>query len=163
LSVQASVTSSIFATETLDLPGSSSPTVKLDAFKLTQSYNADSTPAASAIVSFVVTLTAGAATINLVALPGTQGTLDATGLKIRDFWFRNRREDGSDNSNPVTITPGASNGYNIFGSASGLMTLQPGDVAHWTPMYAQTVASGDRNIDLAGTGTDSFQCVILLG
>ena len=163
MSIQADITSQIFVIETLDLPGSGRPVVRHDAFKLTQSYSDTTTPVGSKVVSGIIALTAGAATLNLAALAGTQGTIDGTGLKVRSFWIKNLREDGTANANSVTIGPGASNGYNVFGSASGLVTLGPGDVAHWTPQAAQTIASGDRNIDFAGTGTDSFQFVLILG
>lgn len=163
MSVQANITSQIVVTETLDLPGANRPQVRHDAFKTTATLNADTTPAATQIVSFIVTLSAGAATIDLSALPGTQGTLDGTGLKIRSFWLKNIKEDGTANTGAVTITPGASNGYNIFGASDGKATADLGGTIHWTPAASQTIASGDRNIDLAGTGTDEFQCVILLG
>ena len=163
MSVQATITSKIVVAETLEIPSVGRPVVRHDSFKTDATLNADTTPDATAVVSMVVTLTAGAATVNLAALPGSQGTFDATGLKIRSLWVKNLKEDGTANTGAVTITPGASNGYNVFGSASGLVTLELGDTHHWTCNSSQTIASGDRTIDFAGTGTDEFQVTILLG
>lgn len=132
-------------------------------FNVAQSFSAASVPVGDAIAFFEVTLSGGAASINLAALPHNGATIDGTGKKVQAAIFRNPA-----GNNPMTITDGASNGYNIFGDASGQVTIpghasKPSAVAIFFPEGLQDIAAGDRTIDVAGTGTEVLEVGLVLG
>lgn len=107
------------------------------------------------------TLSGGAGTLNLAALPGVTAdeTVDGTGLKVQFAWFRNK----STNANNITITFGASNPYNLLGSAF-VMVLAPGQsVKIFGNEATPDVASGAKNIDLAGTASQILEYQIVMG
>lgn len=110
---------------------------------------------------FQKALSAGAGTIDFTALPGnTSGeTVDGTGLKVRNL----KLENPSTNANAITITPGASNGIDLLGADFSL-TLAPGQKAQFDlDNDSPTIASGDRTIDLAGTGTQALDVQVVMG
>lgn len=106
----------------------------------------------------VYTLSTGAATIDLRALYGAGGSVqDANGLKVQGIFLKNL------GANVMTFTAGASNGYEIFG-ASGSVAIQPGAfLAMSFNDGSPDVAAGDKTIDVAGTGSQTFECAIILG
>lgn len=108
-------------------------------------------------------LTAGAATIDLTSLTHEQGglteTVDGTGLKLQ--FLRLCAPSGNDAA--ITITPGASNGYDFSGSSASI-TLESGQcVTLELAESAPDIDSSNKTLDLAGTGTDSLEVSILMG
>jgi hypothetical protein len=135
-------------------------TVTHSGFNSTATLGATTTPPATLTASFVVTMTAGAADIDLTALPGLNGgTIDGTGLKVQVFRVRAKAA----NANPVAIEAGDSNGYDMFGAnwklslAAGQRALLFGNDA--TP----DVASGDKIIKVSGTGAQQIEVQVVLG
>ena len=106
----------------------------------------------------------GAATIDLTDLPGTQGDVDGTGLKVQAF-----RVHGAATNGALTISPGASNPYSLFGSGNDL-ELPAGFLGPLECRFDDLLADvtdvsgvGASQIDLAGTAADVFKIEILLG
>lgn len=119
------------------------------------------TPTPTTVVSiFRKTMSGGAATIDFTALPTTNGaTVDATGLKLQVAMFT----VPSTNANGVNIGPGASNGYDIWG-ASNDITLAPNNTnCTYFADASPDVASGDKTIDIAGTGSQVLDCLLVFG
>jgi len=143
--------------------GISVPTLVHDTYKTETDLTSSTTPAITKVASFLTTLSGGAATIDLTALTNSGdtagGSLDLTGLKVQAIYFETTSGDSA-----ITITTGASNGYNLGGDASFSYKLAGGEscMFSWNET-SQDVATADATIDLAGTGTDSIQCVLVAG
>ena len=102
-----------------------------------------------------LSLTAGAATLDLTSLAsGNLAAKDFTGLKVQFIKIRNR----SANTAAVTIVDGATNGYNIFGDASGSVTIPAGMTLMLgadTTEGLQDVAAADKTIDFSSSDADA--------
>jgi hypothetical protein len=98
-------------------------------------------------------LTAGAATIDLTAIPGVQGNVTFSGIKVVYAIFQNP------GSNTITVSEGASNGYPI-----GIHVIHPGGyrVCYFKDGLGD-VSGSDKTIDLAGTGTDTLNAIFVAG
>ena len=133
-------------------------TVTHDAFNEGGTLTSATTPPVTVCAHFVQTLSGGAATINFAALTGTNGaTVDCTGLKPQLVRVKNL------GANNLVITEGASNGLALLG-ASFSVTVFPGAVHEFfLNDAASDVASGDRTIDLAGTGSQTSEWTIVAG
>lgn len=103
-------------------------------------------------------LTAGARTIDLTALPTAGGTYDATGKKVRAFMVKNKTGNGV-----LTISEGATNGYALLGAGFTFRLAAEQQALFYLGDAAPAVASGDRTIDLAGTGTEQSEITIVIG
>ncbi len=163
---QATVLSKIDVTENVqDAPGASGKTITNTAMNPSQSqYNATSTPPATNYSADNWTLTGGAATIDLTDLPGLQANIDAVGKKVRVL-----RIQGAVGNGALTISPGAVNGYELFGSGNDLVypagntkpfQMEFDDAA---PDITDVSGSGESQIDLSGTADDVFEIEILVG
>lgn len=112
--------------------------------------------------AFEIAMVDGAATIDLTSLPGANGEAgakDGTGKKLQRAMLINK----STNSNPITIVQGASDDYEMLGATFSL-TLLPGQKAMFDfNEAAPDIASGDKNIDISGTGTEVLQCHFVMG
>lgn len=119
------------------------------------------TPPVSKVFSDRLQLVAGALTVDLQALvPGnlTPDT-DLTGLKVQILQFTAPET----NLAPITITPGASDGYEI-GGAGMSVTLSPGDsVIFALNDNAPDVANLDAELDFAGSLIDDIDLLIVAG
>lgn len=118
-----------------------------------------STPPVTKIWSDEAALTAGAATIDLTALPTPHDdNVTFSTLKVQLVYFKNK----STNTDTLTIVDGATNGYNIFGDASGQVTLGIGDeILMKCNDTLQDVGASDLAIDLSSSDTDATYQVIL--
>ncbi len=127
-----------------------------------ETLNAGTTPAATKYVSMQKALSTGAASIDLTSLPDTAGNAGAvtfTGLKVLKAFLRNP----STNANSITVSFGASNPYNLFG-ASFVVVLAPGQSIKLHGNNATpTVGSGAKQIDLAGTGSQALDVILVAG
>ena len=68
----------------------------------------------------------------------------------------------SANTDPITVKPAAANGYNLFGDASGQVTLGPGDVL--AVKYNDTlpdVAAGAKDITITSADAVAKYKIIL--
>lgn len=117
--------------------------------------NATSTPPATEYAAFLLTLSSGAATINLASLTGANGTIDGTGLRVQMIRIKNL------GANAMTFSEGASNGIAL---ACGTIVVPPGGIDQkLLNDAAPNIASGDRTIDVAGTGAQTAEITLLLG
>lgn len=159
MSVTATVAFTCTVAETLpnntDSAADANRKVTHGAFDETFTLNATSNPPATTFAGFVKALTAGAATIDLTALTGTNGaTVNGTGLKVQVLRVKNL------GANDLTISTGASNGYNFGGSA----VIKPGALFMiYVVDGLPDVAAGAKNIDLAGTTTQTSEWSIVMG
>ena len=113
---------------------------------------------------FEFAMTGGSGSLDLTSLSHNDGdateTVDMTGLKVQFARFT----APTGNSGAITISDGASNGYEIFGDASGQVTISPGQsILLELAESADDVGASDKTIDLSGTGTDSVEYTILAG
>lgn len=124
----------------------------------TATLNSGTTPPATICAHFLLTLSSGAATVNLAALTGTNGaTTDLTGLKVQVLRVKNL------GANNMVIVPGASNGIDLLGASSSI-TIYPGAHAmFYLNDSAPDVASGDRTLDVTGTGSQTSEWTIVAG
>ena len=157
-------------TETLStsVPAADTPTVTHAGFNHWATLNASSTVPATTVVALTPTLIAGAVTIDLTSLTGTNGSsVDLTGLKVQQILFNNGTTSSgtlSAGTNAVvTIDAGATNGLDIFGS-TGQVDVPPGGSIQM--LFQDTLAdvsASVKNIDLSGTGTDAYEMIIVAG
>lgn len=162
--IQADFVSNLTITDTCGnaYVSSGDPTVSFNGLNASKSLTGSTTPAATKYAIFSLAMTAGAATIDLTSLPdrdGNAGAVDLTGLKIQFIKLRNK----STNANAITVAVGASDGYEL-GGADWSHTLQPGqsiliDGNDATP----DVASGDKELDVSGTGAQVLEVEIVAG
>lgn len=145
-------------TETLEagVPGAENPRIVHSGYNESGTINSASTPPATKHAQFLQALTAGAATINLAALIGTNGaTVDGTGLRLQMIRVKNL------GANSMTFSEGASNGI-----AAGCLpfTVPAGGIVQFYLNDASPdIASGDRTIDIAGTTTQTAEISIVMG
>ena len=160
MSVTATIASSMPTIETLTdgAISTSNNTVTFNAYDESNALTSGTTPPITKCAFFLGTLSTGALSINLAALSGANGaTVDGTGLKVQAFRVKNL------GANTMTFTVGASNGYDLAGAGFSVALAQN----QWFMFYgndaAPDIASGDRTLDVAGTGSQTFECSILMG
>lgn len=158
MSIAATIADNVSVAETLEA-GVDFGSDKAISHVLNMSHtlNSGTTPAGTHVAAFQQALTAGAATIDLTALPGAGGsTFSATGKRLRYIKVRNP----SANANPISIEEGASNGYALGATIS----LAPGQwAAIWLDGDADAVGGSDKTLDLAGTGSQALDVFLIFG
>jgi hypothetical protein len=137
-------------------PGASNPLVNHNNYNESAVLNSSSTPPATKAAYFLLTLTAGAATINLAALTGANdATVDGTGLRVQLIRIKNL------GANSMAFSEGASNGIAL---ACGTITVPAGGITQILLNDASPdIASGDRTIDVAGTLVQTAEITIIMG
>lgn len=160
--VSASVTLQSTITEipsATQLPfGQSGASIISSGLNKTTSYTASTTQNTTVVGYGTITLSAGAAALNLAAIPGLNGVAqDFTGLKIRSIHLR----AGAVNANPITMSKGASNGYTGAGAAFSVTLVAGKEALIETDTTA--VAAGVRTLDVAGTGAQTLDYIITAG
>jgi len=120
----------------------------------------DSSPPVTCGALFQQALAAGAATIDLTALDGfNDKAVNGTGLRVQLLRVKNP----TTNANPITVAKGVSNGYDGFGAAFSV-TLQPGaEMTFLTNDAGGDIGSGNKTLDLTGTGVQALDVEIILG
>jgi hypothetical protein len=153
------VTETVGSTPAVTATGSAA-TITHDQFNKAATLTSSTTPPVTKHAAFEKALVAGAGTIDLTALAGSNaGAVDGTGLKVQVAYFKAKAANG----NPITIAVGASNGYDLSG-ADFSVTLSPGqEVLLYGNDATPDIASGDKTIDLSGTGTDTLQVELVMG
>jgi hypothetical protein len=129
-------------------------------FNKSASLNASSSPAVSKVAAFEKTLAAGAGTIDLTALTGSNGgTLDGTGLKVQAVKFSNP----ATNTYSITVETGASNGYELAGATFSVQ-LEPGqEVMLYGNGATPEIGSTAKTLDLTGTGSEVLDVIVVMG
>jgi len=160
MSVSVVWAQTITTTETLSDAGlaSASNAVIHNAYNEGATLTAGTTPPVTKIAEFLLTLTTGAATIDLRNLTGTNGAvIDGNGLKLQLFRVKNL------GANVMTFTFGASNPYNIFGS-TGILEVPVGGVFMLYGADALPDIGGSaKTIDVSGTGAQTAEVTIIMG
>ena len=131
-----------------------------DQLNIEKTLGAGTTPPATKVAAFQKALSAGAATIDLAALVGTNGAaLDGTGLRVQAILLKNP----ATNANAITVAIGASNGYDGLG-ADFSITLQPD--AH-ALIFANNsggyIGPTKKTLDLSGTLAQVLDVIIVMG
>lgn len=136
----------------------SNPVVTHDGLNSGGTYTGATTVPVTKVASGTLTLSGGAGTINLASMTGAGGgTVDFTGLKVQ---FAKLKNTGAA---AMTIVPGASNGIDLFGAASSLTIPAGGEVLMFFNEGSPDVASGDRTLDVSGTGTQALAYEFVAG
>lgn len=146
MGVTATVTEDGIGTQQLSYNEFDNPVLKL---------TNDTTPAVTKAVADKVTMTAGAAAIDLTSVPGIGTTQDLTGLKVQAILLIAPSTNGA----AVTVAPAVSNGY-----ALGTHVLSPG--ARRQVYFAgglAAVGGSAKAIDVTGTGTDQLHYLLVAG
>ncbi len=134
----------------------SSPVLVHSAYDESGVLNASSTVPATKYCAFLLTLSAGAYTINLASLTGAGGaTIDGTGLRVQAIRIKNL------GANNMTFAEGASNGIALVGLP--IVVPPSGVIQHYFADASPDIASGDRTIDVSGTGTQTAEVTLVLG
>lgn len=128
----------------------------LDAFDFKAVLDADSAPPVTKVCAGTLMLAAGVATLDLSAVPYNGAAVDLTGLKVQMLFLRNL------SLNPITISEGASNGYQLLGGAALLVPAASRMQFFWSDTLPD-VSATDRTLDLSGTATDELQFVLAAG
>lgn len=158
MSLSVSYNFGLTVRETIEagVAGVSNATLTFDAYNESGTKNATSTPAVTKQSQFLLTLTAGAATIDLASLTGANGaTVDLTGLRVQFIRIKNL------GANSMAFAEGASNGIAL---STGTITVPAGGIVQFYLADASPdVASGDRTIDVAGTLVQTAEVTIVAG
>lgn len=164
MSVSLVFGATLTATETLEsnIPAAPAATraVTHSAFNKSGTLTASTTPVAVTKCAYRdIAMTAGAVTIDLTALVGTNSLAqDGTGLKPQFVLFENVEGNA-----PITITEGASNGHALLGAGFQIILAAKQWVLCYLADAAPDVAAGDKTWDVTGTGTQSLRTAIILG
>lgn len=165
MSLSVTYVSKVTILETLtgDFVDPANATVGFNGLDLTETLTGATTVPVTKHAEDTLAMTAGAATINLAALPGktAEETVVGTGLKVQYLKIVNPIT----NANSITVSKGASNGYGL--NAAGTtwsVPLSPGQEFTFRGNdSAPDIAAGARTIDVAGTGTQSVEYVVVMG
>jgi hypothetical protein len=158
MAVSAQIVMKCSVTEDLADVSLGDASVKHNQFDSSRTITADTVVPATKVSCNVVALSAGAKTLDLTALVGTNGVaLTALGLKLQVWKLKNL------GANAMTFAEGATDGYAALGAAFSFI-LGPGQEAQfYLADTAPDVASGDKSIDVTGTGTQTFQNTMVFG
>lgn len=112
-------------------------------------------------------------------LSGASGTLDLTAIPLARDVGQNTDLTGkklvallikapTGNTGPITIADGATNGYLLFGDASGQVTLKPGEMIIKAYQLSSTqahaaVGASAKTIDISGTSGDKIEALAVFG
>ena len=158
----------ITATETFDTSVAGHEAIGANNSVVHNGYNINSTIAAgtsipaTTVVAFEQALTAGAAEIDLTALPGTNGdTVDMTGLKVQLFMVRGK----STNANPITIQPdtGGTDDYELMGASFLAIVNAEQQLMFFGNDSTPDVGATDKIFSLAGTASQILEVIIVAG
>lgn len=121
------------------------------------SLNASSTPPATLVAEFLLTLSSGAATIDLRDLEGTNGaSVDGNGLKVQIVRIKNL------GANIMTFNNGASNPHNMF-SDDGHTVFPGGHIMIFSNDGGDDIDGSHKTWDVAGTGAQTAEVTIIMG
>lgn len=161
MSVNVTVAATLTISEVLAANTGSAPaasrTVTHTSYNIAETATAATTPPVTNQASFLLTLSGGAATIDLRALTGTNGaSIDANGLKPQYVRIKNL------GANVMTISEGASNGHDLF-TADGTKIYPGGFIMFGCADSASDVSGTDKTWDVAGTGSQTAEVTIIVG
>jgi hypothetical protein len=133
-------------------------TVTHNAFDESNALNSGTTPPITKCAFFLGALTTGAKTIDFTSLESTNGAIiSGSGLKVQAIRFKNLGE------NAMTFTFGAANPYLLAGADWKVTLAQNQHVTFYGNNATPDISGSAKNIDVAGTGSQTFECSILMG
>lgn len=164
MSVSAVVAMTVNVDETLETnvgaQAASNRIVKHTEYTSSRTINASSSQPATKVASFEKDMSGGAATIDLTALTGTNGaTVTLSGLKVQAIKVKAKAA----NSNVLTLTEGASNGYELAGSGWTVALLPSQEFMFWGHDATPDVGGAAKEIDIAGTDTQGVEVIVVGG
>lgn len=163
MSVTADWALKVNVVETLstDIDAAPSPNINHTGFSTRGTFTASSDVPVTVVSADGIALVTGGHTIDLSALPGTNGaTVNGNGLKVQLFKFKNT------GSAVMTLTEGAANGYRLMGTAAGWeIAVFAGQeiLLNLNELAPNVVTDTDDEIDIAGTAVETFEVMIVLG
>lgn len=150
-------------TETFSEASSADNTILVNGLVESGTLTASSTVPATKHTYYTLTMSGGTGSIDLSSLPGSNSdeTVVGTGLKVQLIKFK----APVTNANIITVASGVSNGYGFDASGTAWThTLSPGQSMCCSLIdLSQDVASGDRIIDVTGTGSQTLEVHVVLG
>jgi len=162
MSISLRLRAEVTVSEALSLAAlaTATPAAEYSAYATQLNLAGTTTPPVEKHASLSKALTAGAATIDLTAIAGQFGNVNFTGLKLQAMLLKNSSSNGT-----ITVSKGASNGYGLdSGGATFTIPVAPGaTVVFFFDDEPPDVAGGAKNLDLAGTGTQSLQMTLVAG
>lgn len=124
----------------------------------TATLNAGSTPPATSVAEFLLTLVSGAKTIDLRTLEGTNGAVvDGNGLKVQVVRFKNL------GANPMTIKGGSATPHNMFTVTTGQVVFPGAHITIFSNDGGDDVDATHKFWDVTGTGAQTAEVTIVLG
>lgn len=160
--VEVTYVSSMTVTETVDVDTELSldadSIIIHDQLNTSDTFNAGSATPVTVVMARTLALSAAALTIDLTALPGSNGgTIDATGLRLQLMKIK------STATASLTFSIGAADPYTGLG-VGFTITLLPGmEFTFFGNELATEISSGAKDIDVAGTGVEDFDIIIVCG
>ena len=162
MGVTATILHSLKIVKTLaaNVAGITTPDLIYDKLNTSKALTSSTTPAVSNGSKQEIALSSGTKTVDLTALTDANGaSISLSGLKVVAVQL----ENPAANANNMTFAPGSANGCNFMG-ASGQVTLSPGQsIEIYNHTGGPTIGSGIKNIDVTGTGSQTFYFGIVAG
>ena len=142
-------------TLTSNIPDVPNKVVVANAYNESATLNASSTPPATKKASALITLTAGAYTLDLSTMTDASGAAIGYGLRVQLIRIKNL------GANPMTFAEGASNGLAL---ACGSIVVPAGGIDQiFLNDAAPDMAAGDRTLDVTGTGAQTAEITVVFG
>lgn len=156
--------STVTALETVDtetpLSDDANSLITHDGLDTSDTLNAGTGVPVTKVVANTITMTAGAATIDMTALVGSNGgAVDMTGLKLQILKLKAK----ATNTGALVVSYGAADPYTGLGTAFSI-ELQPGaEMTFFGNEKSAEVASGVKDLDVAGTGAEEVDMMMVCG
>jgi hypothetical protein len=150
----------LVATETLstNVPAAKNPVIRHDQFDLSVTLKSTPAPPVTKTSAKTYALVGGALTIDLTALSGTSNeAVDGTGLKVQAIKIKNT------GTNAMTFVQGAANDYELVGATFSFTLLAGQHAMFYLNDAAPDVGATDSDIDVSGTGTETFEMILVMG
>lgn len=161
MSVTTSWALTVNTNETLgtDVDAAGAPVITHNDFSTNGNLSAATTPPATLVAYETVALVAGAATIDLTALTGTNGiAVDGTNLKVQVFKIKNKTGNAA-----MTFVEGAATGYLLMGSGWKVILLAGQEQQFVGNDATPDITALLKHIDVSGTGTEEFELSVIMG
>lgn len=124
----------------------------------TATLNGASTPPATQVAEFLLTLSTGAATIDLRALEGTNdAVVDGNGLKVQIVRIKNL------GANPMIFKGGAATPHNMFGTTDGQTVFPGAHIMIFSNDGGDDIDATHKHWDVTGTGAQTAEITIVMG
>jgi len=162
MGVTATILHSLKIVKTLaaNVAGITTPELVYDKLNTSKSLTSSTTPAVTDGSKQEIALSSGTKTIDLTALTDANGgSISLSGKKIVAVQI----ENPAANANNMTFAAGSANGVNFMGAGCQVI-LSPGQsIEIYNHTGGPTIGSGAKNIDVTGTGSQTFYFGIVAG